>query len=109
MAINRNFRTCRTTGLTFHEPAEKLIRWNAVAGVVSLLVGGILALLVILTRWPAVHLLSPDWLYLTLTAHGYEHMVAGTPTPAGAYPFICNESCGIKHHTMASNLYVVKK
>ena len=41
----------------FHEQAEKLIRWNAVAGVVSLLVGGILALLVMLTRWPAVHLL----------------------------------------------------
>jgi hypothetical protein len=109
MAINRNVRTCPATGLPLHEAAGKLIRWNAVAGVVSLLVCGILALLVILTRWPAVHLLPADWLYLTLTAHGYEHMVAGTPTPAGAYPIICNESCGINHHTMASKLYVVKK
>jgi cytochrome c oxidase subunit 1 len=75
MAINRNFRTCPTTGLTFHEPAEKLIRWNAVAGVVSLLVGGILALLVILTRWPAVHLLPADWFYLALTAHGLDMLV----------------------------------
>ncbi len=75
MAINRNFRTCPTTGLVFHEPAEKLIRWNAVAGVVSLLVGGILALLVILTRWPAVHLLPADWFYLTLTAHGLDMLV----------------------------------
>ena len=57
MAVNRMFRTCPTTGLVYHEPAEKLIRWNAVAGVVSLLVGGVLALLVTLTRWPAVHLL----------------------------------------------------
>ena len=47
MAVNRMFRTCPSTGLVYHEPAEKLIRWNAVAGVVSLLVGGVLALLVI--------------------------------------------------------------
>ena len=56
MAVNRMFRTCPSTGLVYHEPAEKLIKWNAVAGVVSLLVGGVLALLVTLTRWPAVHL-----------------------------------------------------
>jgi cytochrome c oxidase subunit 1 len=75
MAINRNFRTCPTTGLVLHEPAEKLIRWNAVAGVVSLLVGGVLALLVTLTRWPAVHLLPADWFYLVLTAHGLDMLV----------------------------------
>jgi cytochrome c oxidase subunit 1 len=75
MAINRNFRTCPTTGLVFHQPAEKLIRWNAVAGVVSLLVGGVLALLVTLTRWPAVHLLPADWFYLVLTAHGLDMLV----------------------------------
>ncbi|KAA3418593.1 hypothetical protein, partial [Streptococcus pneumoniae] len=60
MAINRMFRTCPSTGLQFHQPAEALIRWNAVAAVVSLLVGGILGLLVVLTRWPAVHLLPAD-------------------------------------------------
>jgi len=75
MAVNRMFRTCPSTGLVYHEPAEKLIRWNAVAGVVSLLVGGILALLVTLTRWPAVHLLPPDWFYLVLTAHGLNMLV----------------------------------
>src|SRR5574340_1633239 len=75
MAINRNFRTCPTTGLVFHEQAERLIRWNAVAGVVSLLVGGVLALLVTLTRWPAVHLLPADWFYLVLTAHGLDMIV----------------------------------
>ncbi|HET9750623.1 MAG TPA: cbb3-type cytochrome c oxidase subunit I [Casimicrobiaceae bacterium] len=73
--INRNFRTDPATGLVFHETAEKLIRWNAVAGVVSLLVGGILALLVVLTRWPAVHLLPADWFYLALTAHGVDMLV----------------------------------
>ena len=75
MAVNRNFRTCPSSGLVFHEPAEKLIRWNAVAGVVSLLVGGVLALLVTLTRWPAVKLLPPDWFYLALTAHGLDMLV----------------------------------
>ena len=75
MAVNRMFRTCPSTGLVYHEQAEKLIRWNAVAGVVSLLVGGVLALLVTLTRWPAVHLLPADWFYLVLTAHGLNMLV----------------------------------
>ena len=75
MAVNRNFRTCPSTGLVYHEPAEKLMKANAVAGVVSLLVGGILALLVTLTRWPAVHLLPADWFYLVLTAHGLNMLV----------------------------------
>jgi len=69
------FRICPSTGLVYHEPAEKLMRWNAVAGVVSLLVGGVLALLIILTRWQAVHLLPPDWFYLVLTAHGLDMLV----------------------------------
>src|SRR3990170_4872623 len=75
MSVNRMFRTCPSSGLLFHEPAEKLMRWNAVAGVVSLLVGGVLALLVVLTRWPAVHLLPADWFYLVLTGHGLDMLV----------------------------------
>ncbi|OGA52473.1 MAG: cytochrome C oxidase subunit I [Betaproteobacteria bacterium RIFCSPLOWO2_12_FULL_62_13] len=75
MAINRMFRTCPATGLTYHEPAEALMKANAVAGVVFLLVGGILALLVLLTRWPAVHLLPADWFYLVLTGHGLDMLV----------------------------------
>lgn len=75
MAINRMYRTCPASGLLFHEPAEKLMRWNAVAAVVSLLVGGILAIGVLLTRWPAVHLLPADWFYLALTAHGLDMLV----------------------------------
>ena len=48
------YRTCPRTGLQFDLEADKLMRWNAVAGVLWLLVGGITALLVILTRWPAI-------------------------------------------------------
>lgn len=75
MSVNRLFRTCPSSGLVFHEPADKLMRAHAVAAVVSLLVGGILALLVTLTRWQAVHLLPPDWFYLVLTAHGLDMLV----------------------------------
>lgn len=75
MAVNRMFRTDPATGLVFHEPAEKLMRWNAVAAVVSLLVGGILALGVVLTRWQAVHLLPPDMFYQVLTAHGINMLI----------------------------------
>ena len=75
MALNRMFRTCPATGLKFHEPAEALMKANAVAAVVSLLVGGVLALLVLLTRWPAVHLLPADWFYLVLTGHGIDMLI----------------------------------
>jgi cytochrome c oxidase subunit 1 len=75
MAVNRMFRTCPASGLVFHEPAEKLMRWHAVAAVVSLLVGGILAIGVILTRWQAVHLLPPDLFYQVLTAHGINMLI----------------------------------
>src|SRR5574341_717184 len=75
MAVNRMFRTDPATGLQFHEPAEKLMRWNAVAAVVSLLVGGLLAIGVVLTRWQAIHLLPPDMFYQVLTAHGLNMLV----------------------------------
>jgi cytochrome c oxidase subunit 1 len=69
------FRTCPDTGLKFHQPAENLMKANAVAAVVFLLVGGVYGLLVGLTRWPAVHLLPADWFYLTLTAHGINVLI----------------------------------
>ncbi len=54
---NGTFRICPESGLQFHKPAEWLMRAHAVFAVVILLFGGITALLVTLTRWPAVHLL----------------------------------------------------
>ena len=75
MAVNRMFRTCPASGLVFHEPAENLMKANAVAAAVSLLVGGILAIGVMLTRWQAVHMLPADSFYLFLTAHGLNMLV----------------------------------
>lgn len=75
MGATAVFRTCPTTGLKVNSDAEKLIRWNAVVAVVFLAIGGFFALTVALTRWPAVHLLPPDWFYLALTAHGLDALL----------------------------------
>ena len=37
---------------------------------------------------------------------GFEHVVTVTPNQSGQYSIVCNEFCGINHHTMVSRLYV---
>lgn len=69
------FRTCPESGLQFHKPAELLMRMNAVVAVVMLLIGGLSALAVTLTRWPAVHLLPADRFYQLLTFHGINMLI----------------------------------
>ena len=75
MTTSSEFRICPDTGLKFHRPAEGLIKAHAVAAVVFLLVGGILGLLVGLTRWPEVHLLEADAFYQVLTGHGLNVLI----------------------------------
>lgn len=70
------FRTCPVTGLKVDLSAERLIIANAVAAVVSLLIGGLFALLLALTRWQVIHLLPANWFYRILTAHGIDMLVA---------------------------------
>ncbi len=69
------FRTCPSTGLEVHGPAERLIRAHAVVATVMLLVGGIAALLVLLTRWQVIHLLDAAWFYRILTVHGMNMLI----------------------------------
>ncbi|HWP39154.1 MAG TPA: cbb3-type cytochrome c oxidase subunit I [Gemmatimonadales bacterium] len=69
------FRTCPTTGLKVDSQAEALIKANAVVATVALLVGGVSAILVLLTRWQAVHLLPADWFYRLLTIHGMNMLI----------------------------------
>lgn len=71
----RLFRRCEVTGLAVHRPAERLIKANAVAATVALLIGGISAILILLTRWQAVHLLDPVMFYRVLTAHGLTMLI----------------------------------
>jgi len=69
------FRTCPTTGLKVHKDADALIKANAVAATVALLIGGIAAILVLLTRWQTVHLLSDEQFYRWLTIHGMNMLI----------------------------------
>lgn len=66
-----DFRKCPVTGFQIHLPAEKLIMVNGVTAVVAILIGGIMALLVALTRWETIHLLAPLDYYKFLTLHGW--------------------------------------
>ena len=69
------FRICPTTGLKVDPQADALIKANAVVATVTLLIGGISAILVLLTRWQAVHLLPADWFYRLLTVHGMNMLI----------------------------------
>jgi cytochrome c oxidase subunit 1 len=71
----QEFRTCPESGLQFHKPAELLMRLNAVVAVVALLIGGLTALAITLTRWPTVHLLPADRFYQLLTTHGINMLI----------------------------------
>jgi len=73
--MNGAFRICPRTGLKIHHHADGLIKANAVAATVALLVGGIAALLVLLTRWQAIHLLDAVWFYRILTVHGMSMLI----------------------------------
>jgi cytochrome c oxidase subunit I len=70
-----HYRTCPTTGLRVHRDAERLIRAHAVMATVMLLLGGIAAIGVLLTRWQAVHLLPAELFYRILTVHGMTMLV----------------------------------
>ena len=69
------FRVCPDSGFFFDKSAERLMKINAVVGVVCLLVAGIMALGVILTRWQTVHLLPADMFYMVLTSHGINALI----------------------------------
>jgi cytochrome c oxidase subunit 1 len=69
------FRTCPATGRLIHKDAEALVRVNAVVAVVALLIGATAALLLVLTRWQAVHLLPAEWYYRILGVHGMNMLI----------------------------------
>jgi cytochrome c oxidase subunit 2 len=64
-----------------------------------------------------LHLESMDWQHgfslqpvnINVQVHpGYEMVVTLKPDEAGEFGVICNEFCGIGHHTMVGKLYVVE-
>jgi cytochrome c oxidase subunit 1 len=63
------------TSLKVHAQADALIRAHAVVATVALLIGGIAAILVLLTRWQLVHLLDAAMFYRWLTIHGMNMLI----------------------------------
>jgi cytochrome c oxidase subunit I len=68
-------RICPATGLKVDRQADNLIKANAVVATVMLLIGGITAVLILLTRWQAVHLLDATMYYRMLTVHGMNMLI----------------------------------
>ncbi|ODU10449.1 MAG: cytochrome C oxidase subunit I [Rubrivivax sp. SCN 71-131] len=75
MSASTTYRTCPRSGLQFEAQAEKLIKAHAFVAVVWLAIGGILAIGVVLTRWPAIRWLEADTFYMVLTAHGLDMLI----------------------------------
>ncbi len=69
------FRVCPMTGRRVDAQAEALVRVNAVVSIVALLVGATAAVLIVLTRWQAVHLLPAEWYYRLLGVHGMSMLI----------------------------------
>lgn len=65
-----------------------------------------------------LHLSSLDWMHgwslqpenINLQIHpGYDMVLTITPTSSGEFSVVCNEFCGIGHHTMVGKIHVVDK
>jgi len=69
------FRTCPSTGRRIHLGAQHLIKVHAVASVLALLIGAVAAVLLVLTRWQAVHLLPATWYYRLLGVHAMNMLI----------------------------------
>ncbi len=71
-----DFRISSLSGLKIDRRSAALVKWNVIAALATLAVGGTLALLVALTRWPSVHLLPLEYYYRFLTLHGLDALLA---------------------------------
>jgi cytochrome c oxidase subunit 2 len=65
-----------------------------------------------------LHLSSMDWQHgfslqpvnINVQVHpGYDMVMTITPDESGTFSIVCNEYCGIGHHTMTGRIHVVEK
>lgn len=65
-----------------------------------------------------LHLSSMDWMHgfslqpvnINIQVHpNYEMVLTIKPTQAGEFSVVCNEYCGVGHHTMLGRIHVVEK
>ena len=69
------FRTCSVTGLRIHRSAENHVKLFGLTAVVALLIGGIFAFTVAMTRWEVVGLLQPQDFYVHLSIHAWNLLI----------------------------------
>ncbi|WP_458205700.1 cytochrome c oxidase subunit I [Haladaptatus sp. NG-SE-30] len=69
------FRTCSVTGLQIHRSAENMVKLHGLTGVIALLVGGIFAFFVAMTRWELIGLVSPNDFYRYLSMHAWNLLI----------------------------------
>jgi cytochrome c oxidase subunit 1 len=69
------FRTCSVTGLEIHRTAETYVKLFGLTAVVALLVGGIFAFTVAMTRWEVIGLLQPSDFYVHLSLHAWNLLI----------------------------------
>jgi cytochrome c oxidase subunit 2 len=132
---NQNFSTevYRTTPAAFEAKVEKFVKQYQVREegdipVVKPPPGTDIYMLARLWQfWPIlelkkgqtyrIHLSSLDWQHgfslqpvnINVQVHpGYDHVLTLTPTQTGQFSVVCNEFCGIGHHTMVGRIHVVE-
>ncbi|RQG95348.1 cytochrome c oxidase subunit I [Natrarchaeobius chitinivorans] len=69
------WRTCSVTGLEIHSSTENYAKLFGLTAVVALLVGGLFAITVPLTRWELVGLLEPADFYIHLSMHAWNLLI----------------------------------
>ena len=74
-SLASGWRKCDTTGMPVCLDSQFFIRVNAVFAVIFLLIGGLAAILLALTRWEAFNLLRTDMFYRVLTLHGLNMLI----------------------------------
>jgi len=69
------FRTCSVTGLEIHQSAERYVKLFGLTAVIALVVGGIFAFTVAMTRWEFIGLIPEDGYYTHLTLHAWNLLI----------------------------------
>ena len=72
---DEGFRTCGVTGMDVHRSAENHVKLFGLTAVVALLIGGIFAFTVAMTRWEVIGLLAPSDFYTHLSLHAWNLLI----------------------------------
>jgi cytochrome c oxidase subunit 1 len=69
------FRNCSVTGLDIHRSAENHVKLFGLTAVVAMVVGGLFAISVALTRWELIGLIPEDGYYRHLSMHAWNLLI----------------------------------